>query len=161
LRAARGARAQLAAADERFTVIAGIGQETVTAVSRRRDEFVYTLTRHGDGTVPTASATLHGARTAYARVAHSDLTRDPVVAAAVADLLKTGRSLRLPQRWHSTSRACAQVSDQQLQRSHVEKVDWAALTPEQRRLFLENLNEPPHLKLRVPRARGAPPRTHR
>ena len=33
-----------------------------------------------------------------------------------------------------------------------DKVDWAALAPEQRRLFLENLNEPPHLKLRVPRA---------
>jgi hypothetical protein len=34
------------------------------------------------------------------------------------------------------------------------KVDWAALTPRERRLFLENLNEPPHLRLRVPPARG-------
>ena len=27
------------------------GQETVTAVRRRSDDFVYTITRHGDGTV--------------------------------------------------------------------------------------------------------------
>lgn len=150
LRSARAARTAFAAADERFTTIVGVGQETVTAVARRRDEFVYTLTRHGDGTVPTASATLAGARSVYARVAHSDLTRDPLVAAAVVDLLKSGRTARLPQQLRSTSRACVQISDRQLQRSHADKVDWAALTPEQRRLFLENLNEPPHLKLRVP-----------
>jgi len=153
LRAARLLRAQLAAADERYTVIAGVGQETVTAVARRRDDFVYTLTRHGDGTVPTASATLAGARTAYARVAHSELTRDPLVAAAVADVLRRGHTRRLPGTWHSHSRASAQVSDRQLRRSHAQKVDWGALTAEQRRLFLQNLNEPPHLKLRLPAAR--------
>jgi len=46
-----------------------------------------------------------------------------------------------------------QVSDRQLRRSHAQKVDWGALTAEQRRLFLQNLNEPPHLKLRLPAAR--------
>jgi hypothetical protein len=114
---------------------------------------VYTLTRHGDGTVPTASATLAGARTAYARVAHSELTRDPLVAAAVADVLRRGQTRRLPGTWHSESRASVRVSDRQLRRSHAQKVDWSALTPEQRRLFLEHLNEPPHLKLRLPGAR--------
>lgn len=153
LAAARATRAQLAPADERFTLIAGTGQETVTAVARVRDQFVYTLTRHGDGTVPTASATLPGARAAYARVAHSDLTRDPLVAAAVVDLLTTGRTERLAPRLRSASRACVRIGDRELQGTHVEKVDWAALTPGQRRLFLQNLNEPPHLKLRVPRAR--------
>jgi hypothetical protein len=44
------------------------------------------------------------------------------------------------------------VSDRQLRRSHAHKVDWAALTPEERRLFLQNLNEPPQFKLRVPGA---------
>lgn len=161
MHASRAARAAFAPADERFTTIAGVGQETVTAVARRGDEFVYTLTRHGDGTVPTASATLAGARGFYARVAHSDLTRDPRVAAAVADLLKTGRTARLSQQLRSASRACVQVSDRQLRRSHADKVDWAALTPEQRRLFLENLNEPPHLKLRIPAARASPARRRR
>jgi pimeloyl-ACP methyl ester carboxylesterase len=158
LRAARAARAQFAPADERFTIIAGVGQETVTALARRRDEFVYTLTRHGDGTVPTSSATLAGARSAFARVAHSDLTRDPLVAAAVVDILRKGRTHRLPDSWSSASRACVRISDAQLRRTHADKVDWAALAPEQRRLFLEHLNEPPHLQLRVPRAARRPRR---
>lgn len=153
MQAALAARAQLAPPDERFAVIAGVGEETVTGVARRADDFVYTLTRHGDGTVPVTSAELPGARHAYARVAHSDLTRDPQVAAAVVDFIRRGTSARLPARWLSASRARTRVSDRQLRRTHTEKVDWAALTPQARRLFLETLNEPPHLKLRVPAGR--------
>ncbi|TLZ24706.1 MAG: hypothetical protein E6K25_16095, partial [Gammaproteobacteria bacterium] len=52
LQAALAARQRLAAPDERFINIVGVGQETVTAVARRNDDFLYTLTRHGDGTVP-------------------------------------------------------------------------------------------------------------
>jgi hypothetical protein len=33
---------------------------------------------------------------------------------------------------------------------HTGKVDWAGLEPDARREFLENLNEPPKLQLRVP-----------
>ena len=150
LEAARATQCQLAPPDERFAVIAGVGAETVTAVRRRGQEFLYTLTRGGDGTVPLPSALLPGVRSAYVRAAHSDLTRHPVVAAAVADLLRAGSTRRLPSRWASAARACAQVSDAQLRRTHAEKVDWAALTPKERRLFLENLNEPPQLRLRVP-----------
>ena len=150
MQAARAARERLAPPDERFLSIVGVGQETVTAIARRNDEFVYTLTRHGDGTVPTASAVLPAVRTAYASVAHSDLTRDPRVAGAVVDLLHRGATRRLPGSWVSRSRAYTRVSDGQLRRSHAHKVDWAALSPEERRLFLQNLNEPPHLKLRVP-----------
>ena len=153
LQAARDAQQLLAPADARCSAIAGTGAETVTAVRRRRDEFVYTLTRAGDGTVPTCSAALAGARTFYARVAHSDLTRDARVAAAVVDLLRRGTTRRLPERARSASRACTDISDAQLQRTHALKVDWAALTPQARRLFLQNLNEPPHLQLRVPRSR--------
>ena len=153
LAAARTTQAALAPADARFTVVAGTGQETVTAVRRRGGQFVYTLTRHGDGTVPTASALLPGARSLYARVAHSDLTRDAQVAGAIAELLRRGRTTRLARTLHGASRARAQVSDAQLRRSHVEKVDWSALTPHARRVFLENLNEPPRLRLRVPAAR--------
>jgi pimeloyl-ACP methyl ester carboxylesterase len=153
LAAARAAQQLLAPADARCSAIAGTGAETVTAVRRRRDEFVYTLTRHGDGTVPTCSAALAGARTFYARVAHSELTRDARVAAAVVDLLRRGTTRRLPDRERSASRARTDVSDAQLRRTHALKVDWAALTPQARRVFLQNLNEPPHLQLRVPRRR--------
>jgi pimeloyl-ACP methyl ester carboxylesterase len=147
---AKPVRDSLAPPDERFATIVGVGHETVTAVARRNGEFEYTITRRGDGTVPSVSAELPGALTHYARTAHSDLTRDPCVAAAVVDLLRSGRTLRLPTRWASRTRAEAFVRDSQLRRTHVEKVDWAGMEPEQRRMFLQNLNEPPQLKLRVP-----------
>ncbi|HEY0766621.1 MAG TPA: hypothetical protein VGD47_01575 [Steroidobacteraceae bacterium] len=161
LQAALAARQRLAAPDERFICVVGVGQETVTAVRRRDDDFVYILTRHGDGTVPAMSAVLPGVRSAYARVAHSNLTRDPLVAAAVVDLLRRGSTTRLPGSWKSSSRACAQVSDRQLRRSHAQKVNWAALTPEERRVFLQNLNEPLQFRLRVPGAARRTRRKHR
>lgn len=145
---ARAVRARLVPADARFAAIAGIGQETVTAVRRGAGGFRYTISRAGDGTVPAASAALPGAPTFYARVAHSDLTRDAQVGAAVLDLIVRGTTTRLPARWHSRARATATVSDRDLQRTHLTKVDWASLTPAARREFLQNLNEPLHLRLR-------------
>ena len=163
LATAKSAQTLLAKPDERFAVVVGVGEETVTAVARRNDEFVYTITRHGDGTVPAVSAELPGALTHYAQVAHSDLTRDRVVAAAVVDLLRKGSTRRLPQQWVGRSVAEARISDSQLRRSHAHKVDWAKLEPEQRRVFLQNLNEPPQLTLRVPRRHAGksakPPRS--
>jgi pimeloyl-ACP methyl ester carboxylesterase len=151
LRGARDIQSKLVQADERISVVVGVGQETVTAVVKRRDDFVYTITRHGDGTVPAVSAGLPGARNHYTLAAHSDLTRDPTVAAAVADLLHTGKTERLPSKWKSSSAAQARISDRQLRRMHTGKVDWAGLEPDERREYLENLNEPPKLQLRVPK----------
>ncbi|MFZ0501565.1 MAG: hypothetical protein WAU49_03520 [Steroidobacteraceae bacterium] len=149
LERARRFREALRPADERFVAVAGVAQETVTAVSKGRDGFVYTVTRHGDGTVPANSAALDGANTYFAKVAHSDLTRDAHVASAIIDLLRQGSTRRLPTRWTSRSRAQARVSDRELRREHAEKVDWASLTPGERRDFLESLNEPLKLRLRV------------
>jgi hypothetical protein len=145
---ARAARGRLAPPDTRFAVIAGVGQETVTAVARRGDDFLYTLTRAGDGTVPVVSAELPAVRGYYARAAHSDLTRDPLIARAVTDLLQKDATRRLPSRWVSRSRAYLEVSDAQLRRTHTGKVAWAELSEEDRRAFLENLNEPPRWRLR-------------
>ncbi|MGH8202112.1 MAG: lipase family alpha/beta hydrolase [Steroidobacteraceae bacterium] len=150
---ARRFRESLPAADERFVAVAGVGQKTVTAVAKGRAGFVYTVTRHGDGTVPASSAALDNANTYFAKAAHSDLTRDADVASAVVDLLRRGVTKRLPTRWTSNSRARARVSDRELRRTHAEKVDWAGLTPLQRREFLQNLNEPLQLRLRVPASR--------
>ena len=157
LRNARRIHERLAPPDERVTSIVGIRQETVTAATRRDDEFVYTVTRHGDGTVPAVSATLPGARNLYAAVAHSDLTRDPVVAAAITDVLRRGSTRRLPTEWRSASAALARIGDNRLRRMHAGKVNWAALEPDERREFLQNLNEPPRLRLRIP-SRAAPSR---
>lgn len=146
----------LARPDPRFAVIVGVDQETVTAITRRNNDFIYTVTRHGDGTVPAVSAELPGATNYYAAAAHSDLTRDAEVAAAVIDLLRTGTTARLSRSWKGKSRAEARISDRQLRRTHAQKVDWASLEPEDRRLFLQNLNEPPQLRLRVPGAGRTP-----
>ncbi len=153
LERARRFREGLPPADERFVAIAGVGQETVTAASKTRDGFTYTLTRRGDGTVPADSAALDGANTYFANTAHSDLTRDAHVASAIVELLRKGSTKRLPARWKSHSRAEARVSDRELRRTHSEKVDWASLTPAQRREFLQDLNEPLKLRLRVPASR--------
>ena len=154
LEAALAARARLAGPDERWMSIVGVDQKTVTGIERRHDDFVYTLTRHGDGTVPASSAALEGTPSAYARVAHSNLTRDPLVAAAVVDLLRDGSTTRLPSSWRGDSGASAEVSDAQLRGTHTEKVDWAALTPQARRLYLQKLNEP---QRRTPRVVNPPP----
>src|SRR5205823_3429070 len=154
LEAALAARARLAGPDERWISIVGVDQKTVTGIERRHDDFVYTLTRHGDGTVPASSAALEGTPSAYARVAHSNLTRDPLVAAAVVDLLRDGSTTRLSSSWRADRGASAEVSDAQLRGTHTEKVDWAALTPQARRLYLQNLNEPPR---RTPRVVSPPP----
>jgi pimeloyl-ACP methyl ester carboxylesterase len=150
LRDARQIQAKLLPPDARTLAVVGVGQETVTGVARRNDDFIYTITRRGDGTVPAVSAELPGARNHYAPVAHSDLTRDPLVAAAVTELLRQGTTRLLPGKWKSSSAAEARVSDRRLRRMHTEKVDWAKLEPDERRVFLENLNEPPKLRLRVP-----------
>jgi pimeloyl-ACP methyl ester carboxylesterase len=85
LRRARGMLSRLAPGDDRISAVIGIGQETVTDVAKRKGEFVYTITREGDGTVPAARARLAGARNYYTSAAHNDLTRDATVAAAVSD----------------------------------------------------------------------------
>jgi hypothetical protein len=43
------------------------------------------------------------------------------------------------------------VSDQQLRQEYQGKVDWPHMTPEQRRVFLDTLNEPPPAAVRAAR----------
>jgi hypothetical protein len=136
--------------DEKVVVIVGVGQETVTDVELQGNDFCYTISRRGDGTVPIACAELPGARNYYTRTAHSELTRDPYVASVIIELLRTGETSKLPLRWNTRGRAIARITDTELRRTHTGKVDWSSLTPEQRRDYLQNLNEPPHLQLRVP-----------
>jgi pimeloyl-ACP methyl ester carboxylesterase len=148
---ARTLARSLASGDERFVVIVGDGQETVTGVTRRGNGFQYTITRRGDGTVPTECALLAGASTYYTTVAHSELARDEVIARSIADLLHTGRTKRLKSKLaRRTSAAEARISDAELRRTHTAKVDWVGLEPDARRVFLQTLNEPPKLRLRLP-----------
>jgi len=135
--------------DQRFIAIAGVSRATVTAAQRGEDGFVYTVTRGGDGTVPTFSAAPTGIRAYYTRAAHSELTLDAQVAAAVIDLCKQGDTKRLPRRWRSRAHAHATVTDTQLLGMSSGKLDWARLEPAQRQAFLDQLNEPLPLRLRI------------
>lgn len=150
LRAARETRTVLAKANDKYSVIVGTGQPTVTGIERIDDDFVYTVTPHGDGTVPVASARLEGAHHYYVACAHSELTRDPLVASAVIDILKTGGTRRLARRWSARNRASGRISDSALRLTHTEKVDLTTLDPDARRQFMQTLNEPPPLRLRTP-----------
>ncbi|MBX5461929.1 MAG: hypothetical protein IRZ28_12685 [Steroidobacteraceae bacterium] len=141
---------RLAPGDERFVNVIGVGQETVTRVRKRRNEFEYTITRQGDGTVPVACAALPGARAYYTKVAHTDLARATEVAHAVAEVLRTGETNRLETSCTGRSRAEARITERELRRTHTEKVDWVHMEPDARQIFLRNLNEPPQFKLRVP-----------
>ncbi|HTY95009.1 MAG TPA: hypothetical protein VMC02_14040 [Steroidobacteraceae bacterium] len=157
LGAARDARADLAAANPRCSVIVGTGQPTVTGIERADDDFVYTVTPHGDGTVPAFSARLAGAHTYYVACAHSELTRDPLIARAVADILRTGATRRLARRWWPRNRAAARISDAELRLTHTAKLDLTALDADARREYMQTLNEPPPLRLRRPGRRPRRP----
>ena len=150
LRTAWASRAGMAQATDHYSVVAGTGQPTVTGIERVADDFIYTITRHGDGTIPVTSARLEGAHTYYAACAHSELTRDPLVANAVADILKSGTTRRLTQRWSPRNRAVGRISDSQLRLTRTEKVDLTMLDADARRTFMQTLNEPPPLRLRTP-----------
>ena len=154
LRSARELDRKLAPADERCVAVVGCGLPTVTAAARRRDEFVYTVTRHGDGTVPIASAELPGGRNYYASVLHSELPRDRRVAGAIAELVRTGAARRLPSRLRSSSRAEARIGDRALSRRGPGKIDWARLSAAERRRYLQALSEPLAIALRIPARAG-------
>ena len=154
LTAAKRLARRLASADERYHVVVGVNQETVTGLTRRRDDFVYTVTRSGDGTVPAACAVLPGASHYYASVAHSELTRDETVTAAVVELLSHGRTSRIATRAPKARPGSARISDSELRRRHVGKIDWTGLEPEQRRAYLATLNEPLSLHLHAPQIVG-------
>jgi hypothetical protein len=88
-------------------------------------------------------------------VAHSELARDEAVAQAIAEVLHTGRTQHLASKLARPSAAEARITDAELRRTHTEKVDWAGLEPDDRRVFLQTLNEPPKLKLQLPRSKPA------
>ena len=72
LQAALAGRAVLGRANERVVAVVGTGQPTVTGIERAGDDFAYTVTPHGDGTVPAVSARLSGAQNYYVACAHSE-----------------------------------------------------------------------------------------
>ncbi len=143
LQAARGFGRRLASADPRFVSIIGTGQRTVTGIERRGEQFRYTVTAAGDGTVAAARATLPGARAYSVRCEHSELPRNPTVAAALIEILRGGRTRRLREGARARFGRSAYVTDQGLRRAFGHKLDWSRMHAHERRRYLNFLNEPP------------------
>lgn len=154
LAAARIFSSQLAPADARFVSIIGVGQRTATGLERHGGQFRYEISAAGDGTVAVLRATLPGARNYYLRCEHSELPRSPLVAGAVIDLLRTGRTRRLPQRMIVTRARHAEVSDADLRRAFKRKVDWLRLSTAERRRYFTRLNAPPAIYWPAPKVRS-------
>jgi pimeloyl-ACP methyl ester carboxylesterase len=145
-------RSQLAPGDERFYSIIGTGQRTVTGVERHEEQFRYEITSAGDGTVASDRATLPGATVYSLRCEHSELPRSPTVAAALVDILRTGRTRRLTAGATERTRYVVYLTDAVLRNELDRKVDWHALTVAERRRYLDHLSAPP-ASYRSPRRR--------
>jgi hypothetical protein len=108
-------RQGLANADDRFFLIAGVNQETVTNLRVDGEEFVYDLSREGDGTVPLDFAELPGARTYYVEESHGSQPNNRTVARAAIDLIEKEKTTLLPDQWARPTRAAVRsVRDRDL-----------------------------------------------
>jgi len=97
LRRAAGLHSVLAKPDrERFVVIAGVNQPTVTAISLQGDKFVFDTTPAGDGTVPLGFCELEDVPTYYIEEAHGALANNTAVGQAVVETLRQGTTTALP-----------------------------------------------------------------
>ena len=139
----RAAAATWPEAPEQLICIAGYGQPTVTSARVEDDGLRYTIDADGDGTVPTPSAVLPGHACRYVALAHSELPRNREVALAVAELLDTGRTSRLAGEVPAATPATGiETTDAALRALFTRKLDWQAMTAEERRAWLDSLNAP-------------------
>lgn len=132
-------RKGLASADERFTLIAGVNQETVTSMTRSDGAFEYRAGRDGDGTVPLDFALLPGCRTYYVEESHGSLANNNTVASATIDLLRSGTTSRLPNEWRRTRAATRAVPETELRSQFPEKRNWNQIAIDERRMLLEGI----------------------
>jgi pimeloyl-ACP methyl ester carboxylesterase len=135
-------RRTLAAADDRFTLIAGVNQETVVSLSKANGAFEYQASLDGDGTVPLEFARLPDCRTYYIEESHGSLPNNGTIGAAVVDLLRNDTTTRLPSEWQAARRARRTIAERELRAQLNEKRDWSRMSPEERRQFLEGIAVP-------------------
>jgi pimeloyl-ACP methyl ester carboxylesterase len=135
---ARKIRAQLPAANERCNVIAGVGQDTIVSVALQERGFQYEFRTEGDGTVPLARARWTDAATWYVNENHGALTKNDLVLAAVADILRTGDTRRLRTTAPKAAQAASRtVTEEELRAITVRKVHWDTLSLDSRRQILD------------------------
>jgi hypothetical protein len=132
LRQVAAIRAGLAPVDSRMVHIVGVNQETVIGLRRTAAGFEYAMDRNGDGTVPLALARVPKLKCYFVDEAHADLANNARVIQAVIDIVRSGRSDALPQRWRAKSGPVRHIDDAALRAEGNDKIDWRRLTPAQR-----------------------------
>lgn len=143
LTSARSVQQSLAAADNRFYLIAGVNQETIVGLRKENDEFVYDFSLEGDGTVPLALAELPGAKTYFVEESHGSLPNNSTVAKAVEDLLATGATSALPDRWQPARAGITRsLKDHELPEIEYDGAPGRSLSRREQRLLLEELVSP-------------------
>jgi CHAT domain-containing protein len=148
LRAAAGLEQRMAPADARFTMVVGCNRLTATGIALSEEpgtgsDFEYEYSLQGDGTVPMELARLPGARHSYVECGHSEMPLVDRVIQGTLDLLSTGATQRFAAAPPIRRGNLTRVRDSELRELFQGKIDWSHMTPEQRRLFLDTLNEPP------------------
>jgi hypothetical protein len=137
---AAAVRAALAPADPRMVHIVGVDQETVVGLRRTAAGFEYRMTRNGDGTVPLALATLPRLKSYFVHELHGNLANNDQVIQAIIDLVRRGRTRRLPRRWRLRRGPVRRIDDAQLRLENGGKIDWARLTSAEREAALGDLD---------------------
>jgi pimeloyl-ACP methyl ester carboxylesterase len=110
-------QASLAPANGNFVLIAGYNQDTVVgaALNDTSNEFEYTMSPAGDGTVPLQFALLENTPTYYVEESHGSLPNNGTVIQAVKDVLLHGTTDALPDSLPATRGvATRRVSEQSL-----------------------------------------------
>jgi hypothetical protein len=144
---ARALHERIAPGDARCTVIAGCGRLTPVSAAVRADEFEYTYAPQGDGIVSCELARLPGARHFYTECLHSDLPLARRVISGAVDILRTGTTQLFATSPPQVRMALAHVTDTELREQFRGKVDWPHMSPEERRLFLDTLNQTPQARV--------------
>ncbi|HUQ10183.1 MAG TPA: CHAT domain-containing protein [Steroidobacteraceae bacterium] len=155
---AAGLERRMAPADSRFIMVVGCNRTTATGVAIKGGDFEYEYSLQGDGTVPMELARLSGARHYYVECGHSDMPLADRVISGTLDLLTTGATQHFAAAPPVRRGTLTRVGDAELRQQYQGKVDWPHMTPEQRRLFLDTLNEAPKGRAhRKPQRSGARP----
>ena len=137
---AAAVRTALAPADSRMVHIVGVDQETVIGLRRTAAGFEYDMTRNGDGTVPLALAALPRLKCYFVQELHGNLANNAQVIQAIVDLVRRGRTRRLPRRWRPRREPVRCIDDAQLRLEGGEKIDWAHLTSAEREAAIGELD---------------------
>lgn len=126
-------------------VIAGIDQQTVVGARIDGDEFLYTSSSAGDGTVPLQSARLPSAKqTYYVAESHGSLPNNERVRRAVESILARGETTSLPNVYEPSSRGdiTGQIKESQIRRPPFDGNRGRALSAREKRYLISEVAAP-------------------